>query len=197
MCRWSTGRPVDEWRLFVALGELQGVLVTADNYVEMIAATLGVSPEVATSIAARYPLSAYPSPAEALGAVGTDAIFACPALTVNKTLSRFVPTYGYEFNDRDAPALLPPVSFPQGAAHATELQYLFRLPIGGTLSPDQQRLALTMRRLWTGFAATGTPSWPRFNPARQPLLSLVSPRPVVATDFATTHQCGFWSAVTP
>jgi para-nitrobenzyl esterase len=190
------GSTRDEWRLFVAIGELSGSPVTEQNYLAMIAGTLGVSPEVAAVVAARYPLSAYPSPSVALGAVGTDAIFACPALTVSKAVSRFVPTYGYEFADRDAPPLLPPVSFPQGAAHASELPYLFRLPIGGTLTPEQQQLAAGMRRLWTGFAASGTPpGWPRFTQARQPLLSLVPPRPVVATDFAATHQCAFWSAV--
>lgn len=190
------GSTRDEWRLIVALSELAGFQVTAENYLAVIAGTLGVPPEVATAIAARYPLSAYSSPAVALSAVGTDAIFACPALAVNNTLSRFVPTYGYEFNDRDAPPQLPPVSFPQGAAHAAELQYLFRLPIGGTLSPEQQQLAASMRRHWTDFAASGiSHGWPRFNATRQPLLSLVPPRPVVANDFAATHQCAFWSAM--
>lgn len=189
------GSTRDEWRLFVAMNELAGFPVTAENYLAMIGVTLGVSPGVAAVIAARYPLSVYSSPAVALGAVGTDAMFACPALAVNKELSRFVPTYGYEFNDRAAPPLLPPVSFPQGAAHASELQYLFRLPIGGTLSPEQQQLATSMRRHWTGFAASGTAhGWPRFTATGQPLLSLVTPRPVVATDFAVTHQCAFWSA---
>ena len=68
----------DEWRLFVALSELEGNPVTAANYQSMISATLGVPAPVAAVIAAEYPLSAYPSPAVALGAVGTDAIFACP-----------------------------------------------------------------------------------------------------------------------
>jgi para-nitrobenzyl esterase len=193
----------DEWRLFVALDELQGRPVTADNYLASIAATLGVPAEAAAAIAAEYPLRAYPSPALALSAVGTDAIFACPALTVNNMVSRFVPTYGYEFNDQNAPPLLPPVSFPQGAAHAVELQYLFQLPIGGPLSPDQQRLAETMRGYWTGFAAhgaphaAGAPFWPRYNATTQRLQSLIPPRPQVETDFAAIHKCSFWSSVTP
>ena len=119
----------DEWRLFVALSELEGNPVTASNYQSMISSTLGVSPAVAAVIAARYPLSAFPSPAIALGAVGTDAIFACPALTIDQSVSHFVPTFGYEFNDENAPEnFLPPVSFPYGAAHATEIQYLMNLP---------------------------------------------------------------------
>ncbi|HEV3293566.1 MAG TPA: carboxylesterase family protein, partial [Streptosporangiaceae bacterium] len=78
----------DEWRLFVALSELAGNPVTAANYQSMISATLGVPAPVAAAIAAEYPLSAYPSPAVALGAVGTDAIFACPALTIDQTRFR-------------------------------------------------------------------------------------------------------------
>jgi para-nitrobenzyl esterase len=106
----------DEYRLFVALSELEGSPVTAANYQAMISATLGVSASAAAVIAAEYPLSAYPSPSVALGAVGTDAIFACPALTIDQSVSNFVPTFGYQFNDENAPEdFLPPVSFPYGA----------------------------------------------------------------------------------
>lgn len=193
------GTTLDEWRLFVAASELAGFPVTAGNYVATIAGTLGVPAEVAAAIAEEYPLSAYPSPAVAMGAVGTDAIFACPALTVNNRASRYVPTFGYEFGDRNAPPLLPPTSFPQGAAHGYELKYLFELPVGDPLSPQQEQLADSMRGYWTGFAARGVPrtpgapSWPRFTTATQELLSLVPPRPQVETDFAAVHHCGFWS----
>src|SRR6516162_2691117 len=65
----------DEWRLFVALSELEGNPVTASNYQSMISSTLGVPAAVAAIIAAKYPLSVFPAPSIALGAVGTDAIF--------------------------------------------------------------------------------------------------------------------------
>src|SRR6516162_5417672 len=82
----------DEWRLFVALSELEGNPVTASNYQSMISSTLGVPAAVAAIIAAKYPLTAFSSPSVALGAVGTDAIFACPALVIDQSVSRFVPT---------------------------------------------------------------------------------------------------------
>ena len=195
----------DEWRLFVALSELEGNPVTASNYQSMIASTLSVPPAVAAVIAARYPLSAFPSPSVALGAVGTDAIFACPALTIDQSISRFAPVYGYEFNDENAPEdFLPPVSFPYGAAHASEIQYLMDLPtaaFGGTLSPSQQQLATIMKEYWTSFAAhgapepPGAPSWPRFSGASQQLQSLAPPSPQPETSFAGTHQCAFWTAL--
>jgi para-nitrobenzyl esterase len=195
----------DEWRLFVALSELEGNPVTAANYESMISSTLGVPSAAAGVIAAEYPLSAFPSPSVALGAVGTDAIFACPALTIDRSVSRFVPTFAYEFNDENAPEeFLPPVSFPYGAAHASEIQYLMDLPAAafpGTLTAAQQQLATTMKGYWTNFAKRGFPSsfgspfWPPFQDVTQPMQSLIPPAPQTETDFATTHNCAFWAAL--
>ena len=195
----------DEWRLFVALSELEGNPVTASNYQSMISSTLGVPPVVAAIIAAEYPLTAFPSPSIALGAVGTDAIFASPALTIDKSVSRFVPTFAYEFNDENAPEnFLPPVSFPYGAAHASELQYLFGLPTAafpGTLSAQQQQLAAIMKGYWTDFAksgfpsSSGTPFWPLFNSLTQKMQSLAPPAPQTETEFASMHNCAFWAAL--
>jgi para-nitrobenzyl esterase len=195
----------DEWRLFVALSELTGNKVTAANYQAAISATLGVPSAVAATIAARYPLTAFPSPSVALGAVGTDAVFACPALTIDQSLSRVVPTFGYEFSDENAPEnFLPPVSLPYGAAHASEIQYLMGLPTAafpGTLSARQQRLATTMKRYWTNFAgrgfpgSPGTPPWPLFTNRTHEVQSLAPAVPHAETDFASTHNCAFWTAL--
>ncbi|HEX3285954.1 MAG TPA: carboxylesterase family protein [Mycobacterium sp.] len=193
----------DEWRLFVALSALEGAPVTAANYVSMISSTLGVPAATAAIIAAQYPLSAYPSPSVALGAVGTDATFACPALTLDDSVSKYVPTYAYEFNDENAPELfLPPVGFPYGAAHASEIQYVFDLNVSAfptPLSGPQQQLATGMKAYWTNVAKRGVPSglgeplWLRFDPTHQRMQSLVPPRPQLETDFAAEHNCGFWS----
>jgi para-nitrobenzyl esterase len=191
----------DEWRLFVGLDQLEGAPpVTAANYVAQISATLGVPTTVATAIAGEYPLSSYSSPAVALGAVGTDAIFACHAVIAEEDLSKYTPTYAYEFNDENAPdRFLPSFGFPYGAAHAFELQYLFDLstaPIPGTLSPSQQQLARTMKRSWANLAEFGVPAlgWPRFTATGQRVLSLVPPRPHVETGYAAEHNCSFWGA---
>jgi len=189
----------DEYRLFVAIIEFLGRPVTAANYQSMIASTLNVAPAVASKIAAQYPLSRYPSPPVALGAVGTDAIFACHALTAEQSLARYVPTYAYEFNDENAPQLfLPPAGFPYGAAHASELPYLFSqtaVPHPAGFSAAQQQLAAAMKQDWTNLAKTGIPAtgWPKFTPTSQRMLSLVPPAPQVETDFATQHHCAFWA----
>jgi para-nitrobenzyl esterase len=197
------GTTHDEARLFTAANELQGMPVTDANYQAAIALMLGVSADVAAVVATEYPLSAYPSPAIAVSAAGTDAIFACPALKLDKLASKFVPTFAYEFSDDNAPQrYLPPVSFPYGAAHASELQYLFDLPTAptpDTLTAQQQKLATSMRRYWARFAARGFPSsagqpwWPRFDSHGQQRLSLVPPVPQVETDFAAEHHCAFWA----
>ena len=132
----------DEERLFVSLGlsinsghtvVLPDGSVTAANYQNTIASTFGVSAAAASQVTRQYPLSAYSSPAIAFSALDTDANFACPALTVDQETARYVPTFAYEFNDENAPErFVPPVAapavFPFGAAHESELQYLFGLP---------------------------------------------------------------------
>jgi para-nitrobenzyl esterase len=197
----------DEGRLDVADSDLNGAPVTAANYHSMIASTLGVPAAAAAVVAAHYPLSAYPGPPVALGAVHTDSAFACSALTADQWLSRYVPTYAYEFNDEHAPELfLPPVSFPYGAAHESEIQYLPGLPTApfpAALSPRQQQLAATMKQYWAGFAKKGSPTppaeppWPRFDSASHRVLSLIPPRPHVETHVAAEHHCAFWAAFRP
>jgi para-nitrobenzyl esterase len=191
----------DEWRLFVAISTFEGHKVTAANYVSMIASTLLQPLQIAEVIAEQYPLKSYKSPALALSAVGTDAIFSCPTLLLDQDMAKYVPVYAYEFNDEHAPNTYPNPGFPYGATHASELQYLFGLPAGehGQLSASQQSLAAAMRSEWTSFAASGKPSakgaadWSRWTESGQAMLSLVPSEPVVETGFATEHDCGFWA----
>jgi para-nitrobenzyl esterase len=113
-----------------------------------------------------------------------------------------VPTYTYEFRDENAPErFLPPVSFPYGAAHASEIQYLFDLvqtPVPGQLSPEQQQLSTTMLRYWTNFAERSfpsgfsTPPWPRYESAAPQMQTFDPPRPQLRSDFAAEHRCAFW-----
>ena len=111
-----------------------------------------------------------------------------------------MPVYAYEFNDQNAPELfLPPVGFPYGAAHASELQYVFdqsAVPYPARLSAAQRQLAVAMKQYWTNLAKAGVPAagWPRFSRTSQQVLSLVAPQPQPETDFAAEHHCAFWAA---
>jgi carboxylesterase type B len=55
-----------------------------------------------------------------------------------------------------------------------------------------------MKHYWANFAARGIPSsagdprWPSFNRDSQQMLSLVSLRPQLQSDFTSDHHCGFW-----
>lgn len=195
----------DEWRLFVALNNVfAGIIPTPANYAQLVAATLGIPVAATGPIVALYPPGTTTLSTElALGAVGTDAIFACPARFSSELAAQFVPTFAYEFNDENAPELfLPFAGFPYGAAHASEIQYLFdlRAAFPMPLNADQQQLAASMVGYWTTFSAAGnpnqqgTPNWPAFSVAGQDVQSLVPPVPGTESTFAADHKCAFWDA---
>jgi len=172
------------------------------NYQANIAQALGVTDTRAAAIVAEYPLSAYPSPDVALSLLVPDASFACPALQTDRWIAARVPVYAYQFNDDQAPLNLAPAgALPPLATHGTEIPYLLdqpNAPFPATLSTEQQALAASMRTAWAGFAASGSPSsralsWPAFS-AGAKVLSLETPQPRVATDFAAAHHCSFWAA---
>ena len=198
----------EEW-IFVAglqLAVSGGMFVPAptpdaDTYETVIASVLGVSSGRAATIAAEYPLDAYPAPVLALSTLVSDANFACPALQVDRWTAERAPTFAYEFDDDTAPQLFAGPKLPPIATHSSEIQYLFdqpNAPFPATLSPTQEALAATMRTAWANFAANGNPGsaatpWPSFNGGSR-ALAFVTPQPHVVGDYATTHHCGFWAA---
>jgi len=207
------GSTHDEYRLFVPLffDFVTGPL-TPELYPVGISILLGVPPASVPAVMAQYPLANYSSPSIALAALATDAVFACPRQTATADLSRHVATYVYEFSDSTAPQrYLPPASFPYGAAHESELQYLFdivtTLPVL-PLNTNQEKLSRAMVTAWTNFAFTGnpnlgpqgisTPLWLRTNHTGY-VHSLVSPRPRAYSGaaFDADHKCGFWSSFNP
>ena len=197
----------DEWRLFVALdfdfaAGIGPIPNTEAGYEGALATLVGPAAPI---VAAEYPLASFASADLAFGAAGTDVVFACPALSADLSMSQFVPLSTYEFNDENAPEdFLPPASFPYGAAHASELQYLFNLPVTvphPPLNAQQLQLSSAMQRYWTNFAKFGTPNsagvpaWLNFNPAVGNFQSLIPPSPTEETNFAAAHKCAFWAAL--
>lgn len=202
-----SGTNHDEYRLFVALDyDFTGnPILTAAEYDTAVNALWG--PELSPPVLALYPFANYPFGGEALGASGTDGFFSCPARNADQLLSNFVTTYAYEFNDENAPpsqsAFGGLLTFPLGAYHTAELQYLFKgidifgLPV--TLSHKQKQLSDAMISYWTQFAKTGDPNsagepvWSPYSASSDEFLSLIPPTPVVESSFATNHQCStFW-----
>jgi para-nitrobenzyl esterase len=176
---------------------LRGDPVTGSNYVTILTQLFGSR---AAAIAAEYPLTAYPSPFQALSAVLTDygrlPIGACPMLPLDDTASRHAPVYAYEFAQNDG---LQVDGLPLGAAHGSELPYLF----DGTFDyspppPPNPVLAAQMITYWTRFARTGnpnggtTPNWPLYRPGGRVLSLTVEPDQLSLTNFAASHHCSFW-----
>jgi para-nitrobenzyl esterase len=213
----------DEWRLFVAFSFEQATPpfpVNAATYKTATALSLGATTPaaIAATIASLtaggvfdvlYPLANFPAPQPQLtvGAIGTDAIFACNSRTSVRRLANFVPVFAYEFNDANAPELfLPPATFPFGAAHASEIQYLFGLrpsvPDPVALNEDQRRLSRDMVHYWTQFARNGDPNsrhlthvpfWPAYDRTADQFQSLTPPGPSTESGFAADHKCAFWA----
>jgi para-nitrobenzyl esterase len=199
----------DEWRIFVAQQyDFTGhPLVTSADYLNAVGALWG--PQLRPAVELLYPLSNYPSPGVALGTSGTDGIFACPERNAVRLLSQYVTTYAYEFNDQAAPDLFAPLAlatFPLGAYHGAEIQYLFDLNERFTgfnpFTTDQQDLSNSMISYWTSFAENGDPNsgggepeWSPYSSGTDQFQSLVPPTPEVESTFDSDHKCSsFWSS---
>jgi len=203
------GSTHDEFRLFVATSFVfKGIPVNAVTYPSLIAAALSVPLSTAQAIATYYyPLAAYPSAAVALGAVGTDAAFACNTRVTARLLSRYVPTWVYEFNDPNAPQVfLPPAGFPYGAYHGAELSYLFDVResvAAPAFTQAQEQLADSMKQYWTSFARSADPNtngatpWAAYAPATSDTflsLSGATPSAYTGTAFGADHKCAVWGS---
>jgi para-nitrobenzyl esterase len=201
-----SGSNHDEGRLFVAEQfDLAGAPLSAAGYTAFVQSEFG---DAAGPVLAEYPLSAFPSPDLALAALETDGIFACNTMRADTLAARFVPAFEYEFSDENAPELfVPPASFPYGATHASELQFLFdsftqagNADETPTLTPAEQALAQSMVRYWTNFAKNGDPNgpgvprWKQLGPHRMTVQTL-GPRVASQVDFSTQHKCDFWNPI--
>ncbi|MEU0226822.1 carboxylesterase/lipase family protein [Streptomyces sp. NPDC006284] len=184
------GTTADEGRLTVATTyDLAGRPLTAAGYPVAVRTLYG---DRAESILARYPLSAYGTPAEALGAVFTDSQFACLQSRTARLMAGHTRSYQYEFADRQAMDHLNlPVGFPLGAPHGSEIRYVFG-GVSGT--PAQNALADKMLGYWTNFAHTGVPyaaGAPRWN--QYPKVQVLAPEAITAsTTFPQDHKCDLW-----
>ena len=177
-------------------------------------------------IESQYPIVNYltdgaaAAPGEAVAAIVTDSLFACTARTADQLLSKYVPVWAYEFKDTNAPELFNlPTVFPYGAAHASELQFIFDpnaffpnvdYPVPTDpfpLSPDEQHLSREMVRYWTNFVATLDPDqsgavgsggqpdgdfWQGYDSTSDDVQALTTPHSHLEFGFGAEHQCGFW-----
>lgn len=205
----------DEGRLFTwQVYDAQGKTLSEADYQALLSQAAG-SPAAAAVLGAVYSGLAYGSPELALSALVTDQAFAYPTNEITTAIDGAVPTYGYEFNDPNAPLFYSPdPSQHIGAYHSAELQYLFNLPTSKLLTDQQRALSEQMIRYWTNFAATGNPNlgpggrpdlatglpeWPRFNALTTPYRNLRpggKPGSLILGGYQLEHQIPFWSLIT-
>ena len=144
----------------------------------------------------------------------------CLYLHTADTIRRFSPgqpVFQWEFADENAPVLgvgipaTPDPGFHIGAAHSTELNYLFpnfsntSAIDGPELSPASQKLSGLMLDYWTSFARDGVPKtdrksegpavWPAAANARMVLR--LEPGNVGFYNADAAHKCGFWRKLFP
>ena len=179
------GSNEDEMRLFLALTEFgarmrsqppnlnpedKSFLLTAEGFrasARQAESTQGVRAAELTD--RYYPLSRFGDdpalqPSLASAAASTDSTFSCNGVNVSARIAaQGRPVWMYEFRDQTAPPLVGRLggryvlSLPQGAAHASELSYLF-IPRGANPNAEQKALQATMAAYWTNFARSGDPN---------------------------------------
>lgn len=192
-----SGHTSDEGLVTVAAAALLGEPIADRDYPTLMAESFG---DRADAVLAQYPAGAYPDTTSAYAAVMTDRQLVCPQLIGNDNLSGPVPVHAYEFADRTAPPYLPHLpGLPTGAAHASELAYLFDVadkPIdvqGNPVPLTARQLALgdEMIDVWTGFARTGEVPGPAWSPDTREALAFGGDTPT--TTPWTEHRCDFWA----
>ncbi|MFE0801392.1 carboxylesterase/lipase family protein [Streptomyces sp. NPDC058812] len=165
-----------------------GTPMTAAQYEAAVRSAYG---DDADAVLAEYPLSNYRTPGEAW----TDAQNGSTSHTrwqLTRTLSKWVPTYAYEFAESDTPHFTSVFriqresraarEFPfGGAVHVDDLGYLWDY-LGQTLPYDDDQLELSRQMIeyWDRFTTSGdpngpdTPSWPKYSDRAGALMFLVA-----------------------
>ncbi|ADD43042.1 carboxylesterase/lipase family protein [Stackebrandtia nassauensis] len=135
--------------------------------------------------------------------VNTDRTWAYSTHRTRQILAETVPTFAFEFADREAPYYpgMVETGYRYGAFHGSEVPYLFDIHgVDMELSRPQAKLGERMIAYWTRFAATGdpnggnSPQWSHFESGSRHVQSLAPGKDgIAAADFETDHHIEFWT----
>lgn len=186
--------------------ELQGTPVTPETYEATLAEAFPESADLA-AVLERYPLSNYRTPSNALAAVRSDQSI-CRIQAGTDEFAAVLPTYAYQFADRDTPFLGgKPETLDVGAGHGFELQYLFKsqgipliqiIPL--ELSARQEAVSDSLVGYFAAFAADGAPGtgggpdWPQYA-AEDPVRMSIGSNESVVEPVPDDRQCEVWATL--
>ncbi len=166
------------------------------QYLEALSRTFK---DAAADIAAKYPVTNYPSANDALIQVTGDIVFVCSTRRLAILLARNGTTnYLYSF-DRNTEDSIAASIYPEliGIAHhAAEVPYVFHNKGYYLGNIADEAAADTVMGYWTRFARTGDPNgdsapiWPAFDPTDDELLSISDS--IQAITGYKKDECDFW-----
>jgi carboxylesterase type B len=175
------GTTSEEMRLFTALGRLPSEM-SEDRLVALVGSIarhrdLAVD---AAAVVALYRRRLAEAPLDDVWvAISTDVVFRVPAIGLAEAQHTHAPTRMYLFTQ---PAT--GLGGMLGAAHATEIPYVFDNldragvePMLGPATPERRVLAAAMADAWAGFATDGAPKgdlsdWPHYDLERRATMRL-------------------------
>lgn len=178
--------------------------VSSDAYTTWVQTEFGDS---ATAVLNEYPLSAFSSPADAMGRLVTDGQFACESRRLARYIAEehtpvFLFSYDYVID----------AVFPGRAIHGVESNILFGNPYvppqfpSHVLTPGDLALHESMAGYWARFALTGNPNtddesvvhWPTFKDplgeGRGANKHLVLDGVITVGQRQREAQCDFWES---
>ena len=183
------GSNFEEGRLFLLTAS---ATTPARTEAEYLAALGRLFKDSAPKVAEQYPVSAFPSPQDALVRVWGDSRLGCTTYdSMRRVAAQGATAHAYTFA-RAIPGLEV-----IGPTHGVELPYVF-----GTLAspgPDDRALSDSMQAYWTRFAKTGDPNgegdlgWPAFAEASDQRMNL-DVMPSVVSGFRRA-ECDFWATI--
>jgi para-nitrobenzyl esterase len=187
---YLVGSNTDEGTIF-HIGEPS--VKTEDEYIAALKRKYG--DDDGAAIAARYPVSDYPSPQEALMRVTGDSSLVCGTYdSARRIAAGGAPVYLYNF-DRPIP-ISALQSFNLRATHGAEIAYIFGTA-PADLPAEDVALGLMMQGYWARHALTGNPNgagapdWPAFSREMDQRLNFnLQPTPV--QNFRREY-CDFWA----
>jgi para-nitrobenzyl esterase len=132
--------------------------------------------------------------------------FICYMPPANTLLAQKTAVYSYQFADISAPQYSKPVSFPYGASHTSDLQYIFKNFHGARgdihpLNPQQEKLSKMMVSYWVNFAKTGNPNgerlpkWTPYTVDTEATLYFGNKKVIMTDNISKTFNCAQLTSV--